>query len=73
MVFSVLLKYGFQPILMTILKTPRLDNLAQPKYTPEGCSERTAEYPSVDKLAGKIMEMNKLEQENGKRTVPSMK
>ena len=51
MVFSGLLKYRFQPMLMTILKTPRVDNPAQPKYTPEGCSERRLEYPSVDKLA----------------------
>lgn len=53
MVFSVLLKYGFQPILMTILKTPRVDNPAQPKYTPGGYSETRVEYPSVDKLAEK--------------------
>ena len=51
MVFSALLKNGFHPILITILKTPRVDNPAQPKYTPEGCSERRVEYPSVDKLA----------------------
>jgi hypothetical protein len=42
-VFSGLLKYGFQPMLMTILKTPIVDTRAQPKYTPEGCSERTVE------------------------------
>lgn len=39
-VFSALLKYGFQPMLMTILKTPLPETRAQPKYTPEGCSER---------------------------------
>ena len=39
---------------MTILKTPRVDNPAQPKYTPAGCSERRVEYPSVDKLAEEI-------------------
>lgn len=40
---------------MTILKTPRVGNPAQPKYTPEGCSERRVEYRSVDKLAGEKM------------------
>lgn len=46
---------------MTILKTPRVDNPAQPKYTPDGCSERRVEYPSVDRLAEKIMEVHRLE------------
>lgn len=45
---------------MTILKTSRADNPAQPKYTPEGCSERRAEYPSVDKLAAKKIYGNAL-------------
>ncbi len=39
---------------MTILKTPLVDNLAQPKYTPEGCSERIFENPSADRLAENI-------------------
>lgn len=51
MVFSVFLKNGFHPMLMTILKTPRVDNLAQPKYTPVGCNERRSKCPLVDKLA----------------------
>lgn len=40
-------------MLMTILKIPRLDSPAQPKYTPEVCSERTEEKFSAGKLAAR--------------------
>lgn len=59
MVFSVLLKYGFQPMLMTILYIPWLDNPAHPKYTPDGYSARRSEYPVVDKLAERISKQHK--------------
>lgn len=55
-------------MLMTILKTPRLDSLAQPKYTPEVCSERTQEKFSAGKLAarkkkGKTLIVTQMEME----------
>ena len=50
-VFSVLSKYGFQPMLITILYTPRVESPAQPKYTPDVCSDTTSEKFSAGKLA----------------------
>ena len=50
-VFSELSKKGFQPMLMTILKMPLVDNPAQPKYTPDACSARTSGKFSTGRLA----------------------
>jgi len=50
-VFSVLSKYGFQPMLITILYIPRFESPAQPKYTPDVCSDTTSEKFSAGKLA----------------------
>ena len=50
-VFSVLSKYGFQPMLITILYTPCVESPAQPKYTPDVCSDTTSEKFSAGKLA----------------------
>ena len=50
-VFFELSKKGFQPMLMTILKMPLVDNPAQPKYTPDACSARTSGKFSTGRLA----------------------
>jgi hypothetical protein len=50
-VFSVLSKYGFQPMLITILYIPRVESPAQPKYTPDVCSDTTSEKFSAGKFA----------------------
>lgn len=46
-------------MLMTILYIPLPDKAAQPKYTPEVCSDSISEKLSADKLAFKTQEVKR--------------